>query len=215
MSTDATANTTTSGTEDSTTLVTAAPDTSTTTTTDAGQTTTDQQPTGTETSTETKDSPAAVVPEKYEFVLPDGVEMDSTALELFEPLARENKLDQATAQKFVDVFAKVRQAEANKSVEQFRKTVEEWREQAMSHPEIDAVNKPENLKLAQDAVTKFGGDDLRKALNDSGFGNHPAFVLFCMKIGKAASQDTFITGGQTAAEVPAEQALFPTMFKKE
>ena len=53
----------------------------------------------------------------------------------------------------------------------------------------------EKVGFAKDAVGRFGGDDLKKVLNESGLGNHPTLVRAFSDIGKMIAQDEIIGGG--------------------
>jgi len=57
----------------------------------------------------------------------------------------------------------------------------------------DALN--EKVALAKDAVGRFGGDELKAALNETGLGNHPAMVKAWAEVGKMIAQDEVIGGG--------------------
>ena len=81
-----------------------------TSTTNAGdQTTTDDQTVDTKAPDATTTETAQAVPEVYELKMPDGVALDQEAATEFTAIAKELKLDQATAQKFADVGAKTAQ----------------------------------------------------------------------------------------------------------
>ena len=54
---------------------------------------------------------------------------------------------------------------------------------------------PEYVKTVDRAVQKFGGDEFKKFMDDSGLGNNPAIVKTFYNIGKAMSEDT-LAGGE-------------------
>lgn len=189
--------------------------------TDAGEpTTTDSpaaNPAGTADTTATS-APAAsttdtkatepVVPESYELKMPDGVQLDSAAAEEFTAIAKELKLDQAAAQKLADIGAKMatRQAEAHAQL------VETWTEQVKADKEIGGDKLDENLGIARKAIDTFGSPELKALLNSTGMGNHPEVVKLAFKVGKAISEDRFVTGSPkgNATNDPAKK-MFPNM----
>jgi hypothetical protein len=189
--------------------------------TDAGEpTTTDSpaaNPAGTADTTATS-APAAsttdtkatepVVPESYELKMPDGVQLDSAAAEEFTAIAKELKLDQAAAQKLADIGAKMatRQAEAHAQL------VETWTEQVKADKEIGGDKLDENLGIARKAIDTFGSPELKALLNSTGMGNHPEVVKLAFKVGKAISEDRFVTGSPkgNASNDPAKK-MFPNM----
>jgi hypothetical protein len=150
----------------------------------------------------------AVVPESYDLKMPDGVELDQAAATEFTAIAKELKLDQAAAQKLADIGAKMatRQAEAH------AKLVETWTEQVKTDKEIGGDKLDENLGVARKAIDTFGSPELKALLNSTGLGNHPEVVKLAYKVGKAISEDRFVSGSPkgNASNDPAKK-LFPNM----
>ena len=156
--------------------------------------------------TETK-APEATAPESYEFAMPEGVQLDKTAADEFTTIAKELKLDQATAQKVADVGAKMAQRQA----EAHTKLVESWTEAVKSDKELGGDKLAENLGVARKALDAFGTPELRDVLNATGFGNHPEVIKAFYKIGKAISEDRFVTGGAKGPETDMAKRMFPSM----
>jgi hypothetical protein len=148
-----------------------------------------------------------VVPESYELKMPEGVQLDSAAAEEFTAIAKELKLDQAAAQKLADIGAKMatRQAEAHAQL------VETWTEQVKTDKEIGGDKLDENLGVARKAIDTFGSPELKALLNSTGLGNHPEVVKLAFKVGKAISEDRFVTGSPKGAETDMAKKLFPNM----
>lgn len=155
----------------------------------------------------TSTEPKVEIPEDYELAMPEGIELDKAAAEEFTALAKELKLDQATAQKFADVGAKM----AQRQVEAHAKLVESWTESVKTDKEIGGDKLPENLGIARKAIDAFGSDSFKAMLNQSGLGNHPEVVKFAYKVGKAISEDRFVTGGAMTAETDTAKKMFPNM----
>ncbi len=140
--------------------------------------------------------PAA--PEKYEFAAPEGQELDANALSVFEPIAKELGLTQEQAQKLVDIYPQIQQQQA----EAWSKQIAEWGEQVKADKEIGGDKFTASVGHAQKALDQFGNPELRKYLESSGLGNHPALVRFCTKVGKSMAEDTMVmshNGGQLSA----------------
>lgn len=161
---------------------------------------------GDATATETE-ATEAVVPESYEFTMPEGVELDKAAADEFSAIAKELKLDQATAQKVADVGAKMAQRQA----EVHAKTVESWVESVKADKEIGGDSLDANLGVARKALDMFGSDELKEVLNSTGFGNHPAVIKAFYKIGKATGDDGFVTGAAKGADTDPAKRMFPNM----
>lgn len=159
------------------------------------------------TSTAPTETKAPEVPESYEFAMPDGVQLDKTAAEEFSAIAKELKLDQSTAQKVADVGAKM----AQRQMEAHTKLVESWTEAVKTDKEIGGDKLAENLGVARKALEMFGTPELKDVLNMTGFGNHPEVVKAFYKIGKAISQDGFVTGSAKGPDIDPAKRLFPSM----
>jgi hypothetical protein len=204
MMTDTTADTGTSTNDAGNTQTTA--DTTATTTAD----TTSTQATAT-TTTETKAPEAkaveAVVPESYEFAMPEGVQLDKTAADEFSTIAKELKLDQATAQKVADIGAKM----AQRQTEAHAELVKSWTEAVKSDKEIGGDKLAENLGVARKALETFGDPELRDVLNSTGLGNHPGLIKMMHRIGKAISEDRFVSGTAKGADTDMAKRMFPSM----
>lgn len=143
---------------------------------------------------------------KYEaFKLPDGYLADEGAMTDFGRVAAEIGLSQAGAQRLVDVYAALQ----SKGAEAWNTQVKNWGTEAKADAEFGGANYDANLNIARGAIAKFGSDKLREQLEFSGFGNHPEFIRFAYKVGKALSEAT-ATGGATpgAEQKDAASILF-------
>lgn len=140
-----------------------------------------------------------VVPEKYEFKAPEGVEqLDPQALAVFEPIAKELGLSQEQAQKLVDIYPQIQQQQA----EAWSKQVTDWGDQVKADKEIGGDKLTASVGQAQKALDQFGTPALREYLEQSGLGNHPELVRAFAKVGKMMSEDKIIVpnqGGQRSA----------------
>jgi hypothetical protein len=160
------------------------------------------------TSTQDAKPTEPVVPETYDLKMPEGVELDQAATTEFTAIAKELKLDQAAAQKLADIGAKMAQRQADAHAQ----LVETWTEQVKTDKEIGGDKLAENLGVARKAIDTFGSPELKALLNSTGLGNHPEVVKLAFKVGKAISEDGFVSGspkGNTTND-PAKK-LFPNM----
>ena len=198
---------------------------STETSQSAGQDTTDAGVQATTTDTLLTDTPAqgaspaveseaqadevtteVVAPESYEFVMPEGIDLDEKAAGEFTDIAKQLKLPQAQAQQLVDLYAQRMQAQ----VETHRATVEAWATSVKADKDIGGDKLPESLAVAKKSLETFGTPELKALLNTSGLGNHPEVVKLMYRVGKAISEDRFITGGESGAvNTDIARSLYP------
>lgn len=156
----------------------------------------------------TKTDKAAGPPEKYEFTMPEGVQLDEALVGAIEPALRDAGLTQEQATKLTSAFAEYRVSEAQRQSEAFAQQTEDWGKQAQDDKEYGGVKFEENVKLAQSAMSKFGTPEL-KALMADGWGNHPELIRVFVRVGKAMGEDGGVNGGnRTPAAKSAASVLF-------
>lgn len=144
-------------------------------------------------------------PEKYEFKPPEGQELDTAALEQFEPIARELNLTNEQAQKMVDLYGtKIMPMVQKQQAEAWQAQTEEWAATVKADKEIGGDKLTANLGVAQRALDTFGTPALKEYLNGTGLGNHPELVKAFVKVGKAMSEDGVVTGKESGQRSAAE-----------
>lgn len=146
-----------------------------------------------------------------DFVLPDGMELDSAALESAVPLMQELGLGQEQAQKLVDWYAEQVQAGSQKQNDDFNQLMNDWRAQSMNDKEFGGAKFDENVKLAKSAINKYGTPELKQLLEDHGVGNHPEMVRFMVRVGQTLREDNPGAAGAMSNPVTDRVALlYPT-----
>ncbi|HCB3419542.1 TPA: peptidase [Escherichia coli] len=144
-------------------------------------------------------------PEKYEFKPAEGQELDTAALEQFEPIARELNLSNEQAQKMVDLYGtKILPMVQQQQAEAWQKTTEQWAADVKADKEIGGDKLTANLSAAQRALDLFGSPALKEYLEGTGLGNHPELVKTFIKIGKAMSEDGMVDGSNQGQRSAAE-----------
>ena len=176
--------------------------TTATTTTDAG----DAQKTDGE-SDKSGDKPTGA-PEKYEFTLPDGFQMDEAGLTAFSEFAKDLDMPQEAAQKMLEKMGPAMQQRQMAAIEQVQN---EWTQASKSDKEFGGIKLDENLAVAKKALDTFGTPELSKLLKETGLGNNPEIIRAFYRAGKAISEDSFVAGSQgkpSSARDPAK-SLYP------
>lgn len=137
-----------------------------------------------------KEAPGA--PAEYELKPPEGQTLDEGVLDAFKTAARELNLPNDGAQSILDnVLPKM----AEVAEEKLAGLRAEWKALAKSDDEFGGAGFETNVKIANQALDRFGSDEMKSLLIESGLGDHPAFVRAFFRIGKAISEDTILTGG--------------------
>lgn len=132
-------------------------------------------------------------PESYaEFTAPEGKAFDAAVIEQFSAMAKELNLSQDKAQLVLDKMAPVI---AQRQAEQIEAVRNQWADDTRADKEIGGDRLPETLSVARKAIESTATPELRKLLDESGFGNHPEVIRHFYKVGKAISQDSVVTSG--------------------
>ncbi len=149
-------------------------------------------------------------PESYEdFTLPDGMKVDTDALEGFIPVARQLNLSQDKAQALIDYEAKRVEEFGISQDRAWDQMQNDWRTNAQSDKEIGGPAFDQSLAHAKTFLNAFGSPELIEALNTTGMGNHPEMIRALSRAGKAMSEDTLSQGRSSAISKKPEDILYP------
>jgi len=153
------------------------------------------------------------VPDTYaDFAMPEGVELNETALADASPLFKELNLTQDQAQKVIDLYAKQVQAGSQNQADAFTQLKSDWFDQSKNDCEFGGDKFEENVKVAQSAITKYGTPELKQLLEEHGVGNHPELIRFMVRVGRTLGED--VPGGNGSAPSKAKDrvaVLYPNI----
>jgi len=150
-----------------------------------------------------------LVPEKYEFAMPEGVVLDTALQEQFTPVLKDLRLNNSDAQKLVDAYTTMRTQEAVRMEADLHAQVEGWKRSAIADREIGGREFQANVTAARTALAKFGTPELTKFLNLTGMANHPELVRVFARIGKSIGPDSFVREQPYGATTrPIEERLY-------
>ena len=183
------------------------------------QQTAQAQNTATQPSTSATPQQSAVqTPEAYQpFALPEGMQANPEQMQEVSTLFREMNLTQEQAQKLVDFHAKHWIGAVDTYEQELNRRVAEWGEQTKADPEFGGIRLNESLTSARRAISKLGGNELEKALNETGAINHPGIFGAFVRMGRLFGEDSFVAGqaapGAGAANSPSDMAarVYPAM----
>lgn len=145
-----------------------------------------------------------------DFQLPEGVPLDSVALDKYMPILLEANVSQDLAQKLVDLRAEEVQAQVIAAQEAHTQQVSEWGEQAKTDKEFGGDKLDENLAIAKRGLDAVGSPELTKIFDEWGIGNHPDVIRAFIKVGKMVSEDNPGSGGNAQADKQSvAQRLYP------
>lgn len=136
-------------------------------------------------------------PAYSDFSMPEGLELDSDAMNEATPILQELNATQEQAQKLVDVASSMLSKAAKTMADQHNAVVEGWRKETLEAFGKDGDAKfQEKVGRAEEVVKHFFGEEQRNVLTHYGLGNHPAFFAMCLAIAEGTGEDRpFVAGG--------------------
>ena len=161
-----------------------------------------------------------VVPEKYEFEPPEGVEVDPSKIEVFGETAKELGLNQKQFQQLVEYDIQRSAAALEEMSTQFSERINHWAEDTKADKELGGESLDENLGLAKRAIDTFGSPQLAKLIDAPsadnpdglGLGNHPEVIRLFYRVGRAISESDLVTGDTKIEGRDSLEKMYPTMF---
>jgi len=117
-------------------------------------------------------APVATDAAVINLTVPENANIGEESVAAIQQFAETHGLSHDQAQAMLDTSAK--SADEWKAGEVGRRNtlVAEWEHQAMADPEIGGAKFNETKRLAADFVSRFGNDEIRKILSDTGYGSN-------------------------------------------
>ena len=132
---------------------------------------------------------------EYEIAgLPEGTVIDTDAMAVFTPIAKELGLSNEGAAKLVGVYAEqILPKVSEQVVDGLQRDIAAqhaaWAGETIELVKTDAMFEGKSLsevqQVAAKALDRFGGEDLREFLNTTGLGNYPGLMKFAYAAGSA------------------------------
>lgn len=151
---------------------------------------------------------AAGPPEKYEFELPEGMELDTALAEKADPIFRELNLTNEQAGKLAKLVAEQRISEGQALQDAYAKQMQDWADETQADKEIGGTALETNVTFAHQFIGQFGSPELKALLRDTGLGNHPELVRVFVRAGKAMAEDGGVSGKTAGAPKSAAAVLY-------
>jgi hypothetical protein len=158
-------------------------------------------------------------PETYaDFKLPENTEISKEAMGEFTELFKESNLTQDQAQKFIEKGAQAVQNAidgfVNQWTEQAAQKVQSWHDTRAKDSEIGGNDEAQKKVLADAShvVKAIGGENLMKALDETGAGNHPEIIRAFFRMRPYIGEDgKFISGNAGGRQKSTAEVLYPSL----
>jgi hypothetical protein len=152
-------------------------------------------------------------PEAYQFEANESNPLDPEVMEVYSEVAKELNLSQKAAQSLLDkVGSKIQERTAQNQEQYMQKLRMDWVNQSTTDKEFGGENLQANLSVAKKSLDKFGTPEFRQLINESGLGNHPEFIRFMYRAGKAISEDKFVGRSQGGKATPQSMSDFSNLL---
>jgi hypothetical protein len=161
-------------------------------------------------------------PESYSFKAPEGKELDKTFLDTATPVFKELGLSQDKAQKLVDTYNKLSDANAAKLQADVKTMQDGWQNEVKAKYGVQLDEKLAEFGRFKDIIfadDKAARTKFEKALDLTGGGNHPDIVEGLIRAASKFTEGKHVSGagpspeGQRAPGKPAApsaaQAMWP------
>ena len=148
------------------------------------------------------------------FQLPQGVEVDTAALEEAQSLFAEARLSQPQAQKLVDLYAGKMNELVQRQISAAQDRQKAWVTEVKSDPELGGSRFEQARTAAQKALNRFGTPELRRTLDELWVGNNPQLFRFFVRVGQSVSEDTWVGARSSAGRLSAAETLYPNTNEK-
>nr|DAL05338.1 MAG TPA: putative protease [Caudoviricetes sp.] len=167
--------------------------------------TSDSEPKGDE---KEADQEKNTVPDKYELKVEKESLLSKDQVKEIEAYARQQGFSNDQAQALLDREQKQLSSYKESLHKEFDATTQKWVEDLKADKEIGGDNFPKSVEIAKRVVDRFASESFKKALNETGFGNHPELVRTFVKIGQAMAEDTFEPSKGTKTEKTIEDVFY-------
>jgi len=153
---------------------------------------------------------------KFELKLPEGSHLAADAVERAVARAKELKLTPEEAQADLQHESDLVKTFVEGEKVKVSKQVTAWIDESKKDAEIGGDRFLANAEISKRVVQRFGTEQFKKALNESGLGNHPELIRVFTRIGKAMTEDQLVlpSGNPMAPRSPAE-VLYGDASNKE
>lgn len=146
---------------------------------------------------EQKEEQPDLVDDKFEFVIPEGLETNESTIKDLKEFMVKNAMTKETAQAFFDhaVESQKKAAETQKAAQE--EFIANAKKEIKADPDIGGANYDKVQKAFDKITLRYGGEDFKKQVNDAGLKNDAIFLRFINNLNTVLSEDKVIVSNQS------------------
>jgi hypothetical protein len=153
---------------------------------------------------------------KVELKFPEGSLLTKEEFDVIVKEAKDKGFTDEQSQELVNRLDSDRKAFLDRKSKELKDQSVAWVEELRNDKEVGGDHFNKNVELAKRYVNRFFPDDVKKALDETGLGNHPGLVRGFVRAAKAMSEDELIISKYSPSKKPktAEDVLYGSQGKK-
>ncbi len=144
--------------------------------------------------------------------IPDGLDVDEGLRDGFVELANKHQLSPEVVGDLVDLQASAMKEASEKGSQLWTDTQKKWQDEAAADADIGGEKLDPLLGNISKMIEWLGGDrtdNIRKAFDFTGFGNHPDAIFFLDKVIGAIGEAKLLAGKAGSSDRSAAETMFP------
>ncbi len=158
---------------------------------------------------------AAAKNKEYALKLEEGSPLSDSDIDRISTLAKEKGLSEEDAKALVTGQEAAVNGYKDAQMQEVEDVRTGWTEDSKSDKEFGGEEFDANMAVAKTAIDEYGSAEFKKALEDTGFGNHPEVVRVFYRIGKAMANDKLVTAeSQVTGKKETADVLYPSSVDK-
>lgn len=135
-------------------------------------------------------------------------------MDAFLSIMNDTALDPAArGQELLNLYASLTTKSSEAGSQAWKDQQQAWQQEVIADPELGGANLEKTIAGIGSIMDRFGNDEVRAALDQTGAGNHPAVVRFLSTLASQLREPgpTPQGGPASAAATTLEKRLFPNM----
>lgn len=150
--------------------------------------------------------------EAYDLQLPEKSVLTKTDLERIVADAKARGLSKEEAQKLVERDSTTLMSYVAQQEEKYKLAQTQWLEATKSDKELGGENLQRTADSAKRVLDRFGSQELKDALNETGLGNHPELIRVFARIGKLMANDSFVVAQGSSGDKNDKKSPALTLY---